>query len=37
MGETDRKQVICSFLREESDVVAPAKGDEAGKEAAHVL
>jgi hypothetical protein len=32
MGETDIKQVICSFLREESYVVAPAKGDEAGKE-----
>jgi hypothetical protein len=32
MGGTDRKQVICSFLREESYVVAPAKGVEAGKE-----
>ena len=32
MGETDTKQVVCSFLREESHTVAPPKGEKAGKE-----
>ena len=34
--ETDTKQAVCSFLKEESYVIAPPKGDKAGKEAAHV-
>jgi hypothetical protein len=34
--ETDTKQAGSSFLREKSYVVAPPKGDKAGKETAHV-
>jgi hypothetical protein len=35
-GETDTKQAVHSFLKEESYAIAPPKWDKAGKEAAHV-
>jgi hypothetical protein len=35
-GETDTKQATCTFLKEEAYIIAPPKGEQAGKEAAHV-